>query len=142
MTATWRDWAKAVGLRNRLSEAVSGFTPSCLCWRKAVSRQRRLRTPISDRLFRLDAGFADHVAPAQRLFLDESARLRRRAAAGADAQRRKALTQARILHRGIGGSIKLGDELGRYFRRRGERMPRVGNAAVHPELFQRRNIRQ
>src|SRR6516162_11721271 len=58
MTATWRDWAKAVGLRNRLSEAVSGFTPSCLCWRKAVSRQRRLRTPISDRLFRLDAGFA------------------------------------------------------------------------------------
>ena len=47
---------------------------------------------ISDRLFRLDAGFADHVAPAQRLFLDESARLRRRAAAGADAQRRKALT--------------------------------------------------
>src|SRR6516225_1088285 len=82
MTATWRDWAKAVGLRNRLSEAVSGFTPSCLCWRKAVSRQRRLRTPISDRLFRLDAGFADHVAPAQRLFLDESARLRQRAAAG------------------------------------------------------------
>src|SRR6516164_4758386 len=43
MTATWRDCAKAVGLSNRLSEPVGGFALICLCWRKAVSWQRRLR---------------------------------------------------------------------------------------------------
>ena len=31
-----------------LGRSAQEFTPSCLCWRKAVSRQRRLRTPISD----------------------------------------------------------------------------------------------
>jgi hypothetical protein len=42
MTATWRDWAKAVSLRNRLSEAVSGFTPVVSAGEKTISRQRRL----------------------------------------------------------------------------------------------------
>src|SRR5207253_6881049 len=53
-------------------------------------------------LFSLDAGFADHIAPARCLFLDESAHLRRCATAGTDAQRVKAIQQTGIAHRGIG----------------------------------------
>src|SRR3974390_2617489 len=92
-------------------------------------------------LFRLDAGLADYVPPAPRLFVDEGARLRRRAATWADTQRGKALHEGRIAHCRIGGGIELGDYLRRRLRRRGERMPGVGDAAVNADLFQRRDIR-
>src|SRR5690242_17473001 len=101
----------------------------------------RFRHPIS-MLLRLDAGLADYVAPALRLFFDEGARLGRRAATRADAQRGKALAQASIAHRGIGGAIELGDDRGRRFWRRADSVPGIGNAVVDADLFQCRNIRQ
>src|ERR1700720_364116 len=94
------------------------------------------------RLLRLDAGLADHIAPALRLFLDESARLSRRAAAGTNAEGPKALQQAWIVHRRIGGGVEFANDLGWGLRRRGQRMPGVGDAAVDSDLLQGGNIRQ
>src|SRR5262249_33011007 len=89
----------------------------------------------------LNAGLADDVTPALRLFFDEGAGLGGRAATRADAQRGKALAQAGIVHRGVGGSIKFADDLRWGFRRCRDRMPSVGDAAVYSELLQSRNVR-
>src|SRR5215469_6302197 len=94
------------------------------------------------RLLPLNAGLADDVTPALRLFFDEGAGLGGRAATLANAQRGKALAQAWIMHRGVDGGIKFADDLRWGFRRRRDRMPSVGDAAVYSELLQSGNVRQ
>src|SRR5215469_7816567 len=95
----------------------------------------------SDIYFWLNAGLADDVTPALRLSFDEGAGLGGRAATRADAQRGKALAQAGIVHRGVGGGIKFADDFRWGFRRRRDRMPSVGDAAVNSELLQSGNVR-
>src|SRR5580692_10762974 len=73
----------------------------------------------SAKSLRLDSGSADDVAPALRLLLDKRGNFGRRAAAGADAQLLITLQQNRVMHRGIGRRIELGDDVVRSFRRRG-----------------------
>src|ERR1700723_382861 len=112
-------------------------------WRNRHTAAARIpaRRQLRLRLFRLDAGLADDLAPALRFFPEERAHLRRCAAAGIETELLIAIEQLGILHCLVDRVIELGDDPVRCFRRRRQRIPGVGVAARYAGFRQCRHVR-